>query len=71
MILTVEDILNGMADRIGVYGAHDEERDFAPGESCPCRVCFLSGVRDQLEQAFRIERILEAGLAAETKGETK
>jgi len=53
-IETLDDIIEGLADRIGVYGAC--------GDDCthnkPCRCCWTSDLRDHLVAAFEIEKKL-------------
>jgi hypothetical protein len=51
-IETMDDILEQIADRIGVYGAHDDDSE---DEDCECRVCFVSDLRERIDQAMRIE----------------
>lgn len=53
-IETLDDIIEQVADKIGIYGAHDS----ACRENRPCRVCFTSDFRDRLKAAFEIEKIL-------------
>ena len=38
MIETLSDVVEYLADQVGVYGAHDDEDDEAC-EKKPCRVC--------------------------------
>lgn len=62
-IETIDDIIEGLADKLGVYGAHDDECTAKK----PCRVCWTSDFRDHLMGAFQVERILYplAGAPAE------
>ncbi len=60
---TVEDIIEQLADWIGVYGAHNDEDPCACADE-PCRVCWTSELRDRLDAAFRLEAQLESGLRA-------
>ena len=57
-IETIEDIVEEIADKIGVYGAccgegHESWRD--------CRVCFTSGLESRLRSAFNTEYLLKIG----------
>lgn len=52
-IETVEDIIEDLADKLGVYGAHEEEGK--EHEDRPCRVCFTSGLKTRLSLAFDLE----------------
>ena len=59
-IETLSDIIDTLADQVGVYGAHDEEND----EACqvkPCRVCWASELNDRIWSAVRTEQALERG----------
>jgi len=59
-IETVCDIIEALADQVGVYGAHDEEND----EACqtkPCRVCWASELNDRIWAAVRVEQDIERG----------
>ncbi len=68
MLLTLNDIIEGLADKIGVYGAHDDDNDEAC-ESKPCRVCWTSDLSDRIWAAVRLEQQLERG--ATPQGEEK
>jgi len=61
-IETLEDIVENLADKIGVYGAHDEENE----EVCdvhPCRCCWTSNLIERIWAAVRTEQALERGRA--------
>ena len=69
-IETVVDVMEALADQVGVYGAHDDEN----GEACqkkPCRVCWTSEWEDRIRAAFAVEAQLERGRKAgqESEGE--
>ena len=53
MIETIEDIVEELADRVGVYGASNIHADL-----CPCRVCWTMQLRSRLRAASEIERKL-------------
>ncbi len=57
---TLSDIVDELADRIGVCGAHDEENDAACADK-PCRVCWTSELTDRINTAVRLEQQLERG----------
>jgi len=58
----LSDIVEQLADQIGVYGAHDEDND-AACEDKPCRVCWTSDLTDRIWAAVRVEQQLERGRA--------
>lgn len=62
-IETLNDIVEEMANRLGVYGtcvANDEHghqvRECLPGETC--RICFEIGLKSRIHAAVEIERKL-------------
>ena len=57
MIETLDDIIERLADQIGVYGAHDEENDEACDDK-PCRMCWTSELREHIEAAVKVENKL-------------
>ena len=62
MIETLGDIVEDMANKLGIYGAHDEEDD----EACrikPCRTCWTSEFTERIWAAVRVEQALERGWA--------
>lgn len=58
MIETLDDIIERLADQVGIYGAHDDNDEAC--ETKPCRCCWTSELRDRLEAAFKIEQKLKA-----------
>lgn len=52
-IETLSDIVEELADRLGVYGAHED------GESHVCRTCFTINLEGRIEAAVEIEQQLE------------
>lgn len=65
-IETLDDIIEQLADEIGVYGAHDEDDE----DAChikPCRMCWTSSLHDHLIAAFKIEEQLRAPLSSSPK----
>jgi hypothetical protein len=59
MIETLDDIIEQIADRLGIYGAcHDSY----PSETraCPCRCCFTSSLASRIRAAVEVERKLSA-----------
>lgn len=46
-IETVEDIVEWVADQLGVYGGHED------GEQRQCRVCFTSELTERIERAVK------------------
>lgn len=64
MIETLDDIIEQIADWCGVYGAHVENRQ-PHGENCRpphwcCRPCWTSWLRARIEEAVRVETLLNA-----------
>ena len=60
-IETLDDILEELADKAGVYGSHPEINDVQhpmPAGVCRCRVCFLAGLQERIVRAVEIEQIL-------------
>jgi hypothetical protein len=55
VIETLDDIIEHLADQLGVYGAHPEAD---PGGVCRCRCCWTSNLRDHIERAVDVERRL-------------
>jgi hypothetical protein len=55
MIETLDDIIEGLADRVGIYGACDEPCS----TNKPCRICWTSNLRDRILTAIEIERQLK------------
>lgn len=54
MTETLDDIINEIADQIGVYGSHGE-----PSDNCECRVCFTVELRRRIDKAVRIDAVLD------------
>lgn len=50
MIETLDDIVEEIANKLNVYGAHVD------GEKLECRVCFTMGLKMRIKEANRIER---------------
>ncbi len=59
-IEVLSDIIEEMADRIGVYGAHgtDEENEGKQTDMYHCRVCFEIELRRRIEAACNIEALM-------------
>lgn len=53
MIETLEDIVEELANNLGIYGAHGEEH---PDGQCECRVCFSIQLRGRIEAAVEVDR---------------
>jgi len=54
MIEQLDDIIEGLANKLGVYGAHHDGCKFDK----PCRVCWTSNLRERIINAVEIERKL-------------
>ncbi len=55
MIEELEDIIEGLANKLGIYGIHDEERCT---DRTPCRVCWTADLNERIRTAVNVERIL-------------
>ena len=53
MIETLDDIIEELADQVGVYGAGPEDGEHS--EKCDCRICFTVGLRGRIERAVEVE----------------
>lgn len=53
MIETLDDVVESLADQIGVYGAHSED------EQGVCRICWTSNIKERILRAVVVERALE------------
>ena len=60
-IETMNDIVEQLADKVGIYGAHDEDDDAACQGLHPCRCCWTSDLIDRINCAVRTEQALERG----------
>ncbi len=58
MIATLDDILENLADQLGIYGAHTQERQERFGDDCQCRVCWTSATRARILSAIDVEHKL-------------
>jgi len=57
MIETIEDIVEELANGLGVYGTHGE---LHPDGQCECRVCFSMQLKERIRAAVEVERKLSA-----------
>ena len=56
-IETLGDIISELADRLGVYGAHED--DDKSDSMYHCRVCFEVGLANRIREARSIEAMLD------------
>jgi hypothetical protein len=64
MITTLEDIVEELADKIGVYGACNA--GFNHVYTCEgCRPCWTSNLTARILEAVEIERLISKGRAGE------
>ena len=54
-IETLDDIVESLMDRLGIYGAHPDPE---PEGTCHCRCCESSSLRSRIEEAVEVERKL-------------
>jgi hypothetical protein len=54
MIETLEDIVEGLADKLKIYGAHDDWCDGTTLERT-CRCCWTSNIQDRILRAVAVE----------------
>ena len=54
-IETLDDIIEDLADKLGIYGACRECVEESYCEENRCRVCFTSGLKSRLTMALDIE----------------
>lgn len=63
-IETVEDIVEELMNKMGIYGACDDDLEDNEAPTCPaekpCRVCASSDLRSRLDAAYQIEKILRS-----------
>ena len=55
-IETLDDIVEGLADAIGVYGSHTQYC----AEDQTCRCCWTAELKSRIKAAVEVERKLEA-----------
>ena len=59
MIETLNDIIEELADRLGVYGAHTEREESR--DQYHCRVCFSAAMNTRIKSAVEMERTMHRG----------
>jgi len=57
MVEQLLDVIEDLADQIGVYGAHEED------EKAECRCCWTSRITERIRRAVEIDRRLETPYA--------
>lgn len=55
-IETLEDIVEDVANQLGIYGVHGEEEECERRSTC--RVCFTSSLKSRISAAAEIEKKL-------------
>ena len=64
MLETLHDVVEELADQLGVYGSHPPETEDGERRApCPCRVCWASSMETRIHSAVELEQKL-AKLAA-------
>lgn len=58
-IETVEDIVEEIADRLGIYGACKAQEGECP-DDCTCRPNFTGGLLERIRRAVEVEQKLKA-----------
>lgn len=74
-IETLDDIIDQLANWVGVYGAHDDAADWRKPDALHCRVCFTSIMSERITAAVNVEAIMRRVTfvpyaAAPSEGET-
>jgi len=60
-IETLDDLVEDLADKFGVYGAGPEGDH---PDDCKCRICFTIGMKERIRSAVEVEKsVLVEGLA--------
>lgn len=54
-IETLDDIIESIMDRLGIYGVHDDDSEM-DGDKCGCRCCESSCLRHRIEAAVELDR---------------
>lgn len=57
MLETLDDIIEELADKFGIYGVGPPEGDHPP--ECKCRICFCAWLKGRIEKAVEIENKLK------------
>lgn len=71
-IETLADIIEELAGKIGIYGAHGTEgTQTAPfgDQTYHCRMCFESALRTRIANAVEVEAAIAAGRVALSAGD--
>ncbi len=60
-IETLDDIIEELADRCGVYGTYNSQNDTFEEHTfdCDCRICFTRELESRIREAMRIEQVLQ------------
>ena len=56
MIETLDDIVERLANQLGIYGTHPAFVD--PGYDCDCRLCWTHDLKARILNAVEVERKL-------------
>lgn len=62
-IETIDDIVDELADLLGIYDAHDDYKE-DDSEPCRCRCCFETELKGRIREAIFVELSLDAGRRA-------
>ena len=54
MIETLDDIIEQLANMLGIYGSHPEDA----GDNCKCRICFTMPLKERILRAVEVDAIL-------------
>lgn len=61
---TLTDIAEEMADKFGIYGCHQPDKNAGPEdghpENCQCRICYVIGLTTRMAAAAEVDRKLSA-----------
>lgn len=55
---TLDDIVEQLSDKLGVYGSCGEYNDDPPHNEDKCRVCFTSGLKSRILESMKLEQTI-------------
>jgi len=61
MLETLDDIIEELADKFGIYGVGQGDTEHSA--DCKCRICFCAWLKGRIERAVYLECKLKSGSA--------